>query len=105
MSHTLTQLNENQVQYVKLVIQNYATGGEAVAISELGTDGALGVDGVMLATVPAGQNSLAVPLFPVLSAGKIVLFQFVGGTPTEIPPTTALNANVFGIVHVTGWGA
>src|SRR5579859_2379660 len=98
MSHSLTAFSGN-VYMVKLTIVNYSTGGEAVTPAELG---ATTTDGVVLGQVPANQNSLAVPLFPVLSSGKIVLFQFVSGSPVEIPPTTNLNAVLSAMVHLSG---
>lgn len=82
---------------VLLTIQNYATGGEPVSASEVS---AQSVRGVVMGTVPPTANSLAVPLLPILDGGKIKLFQFSGGSFVEIPPTTALNAQVSAVILV-----
>lgn len=101
MSHTINkQAGFVEIFPLQLTIANYAVGGEAVTAAELGC---LGVNGVILGQVPPGQNSLAVPLFPILSGGKIMLFRFVSGAPVEIAATTALNAVVTAIVFVTAW--
>lgn len=100
MSHTLTRLVLGNLVPLTVVINNYALGGESVLPSEFN---AAGVDGILLAEVPSGQSSLGVPLFPILSGGKVVLYQFVGGSPVEIPATTNLNASVFALVHVTAF--
>lgn len=100
MSHTLSQNAPDILAFVKLTIVNYVAGGEAVNPSEVSMSGV--IDGVIFGTVPAGQNSLAVPLFPLLNAGKVMLFRFVSGAPVEIPPTTALNAIIPCIVKIGG---
>lgn len=102
MSHTLTldaTLNAFPLRLVRVTIVNYVVGGETVTPSEI--DNASTIDGVILGNVPPGQNSLGVPLFPILNAGKIMLFRFVSGVPTEIAATTALNAVVTALVHVS----
>lgn len=99
MSHTTTFSTNNNAGAlipVQLVIQNYTLGGEPVSLADV--PGASSVAGVILGSVPPGQNSLGVPLFPILDAGKIRLFQFTGGSPVEIPTTAALNATVTAIV-------
>lgn len=97
MSHTLTQPGDS-LRFALLNIINYAVGGEQVLPSEVG---AVTVDAVILGTVPPGSNSLNVPLFPILSGGKIMLFRFVAGAPVEIPATTALNAAVPCLIHIS----
>lgn len=101
MSHTISKrASFIEIAPVQLTVVDYVVGGEAVTPAELGC---VGVNGVILGQVPPAQNSLAVPLFPILSAGKIMLFRFVGGLPVEIPATTALNAVLTGILFVTSW--
>jgi hypothetical protein len=100
MSHTLTPTNGLTERWVILTIVNYATGGEPVAPTEI--DGVTAVDAILIGTVPANQNSLGVPLFPVLNSGKIQLFRFVSGSPAEVPPTTGLNAVMPILVHASG---
>jgi hypothetical protein len=56
------------------------------------------LDGLIFGTVPPNQNSLAVPLVPILSSGKIMLYRFVSGVPTEIPTTNALNAVISALI-------
>ena len=99
MSHTFSKLNVEQFVPASLTIIDYTSGGEAVTLNELG---AAGIDGAIFGQVPPAQNSLGVPLFPILNAGKVVLIRFVGGVPTEIPTTVGLNALVFALVHSTG---
>lgn len=106
MSHTLSVSKGTVETVVTLTIQNYTAGGEAVTLAELlalaiTTDPAqtaYGLQAVFFATVPAGQNSLGVPLFPMLSGGNVLLFQFSAGTFVQIPTTSALNAVVNAIV-------
>lgn len=105
MSHVLTQLPESHVIPLTLLIVDYAVGGEAVALSELGPRGVFGVSGVMLAPCPPSQNALAAVLFPILDAGRVKLFRFVSGAPVEIPATAGLNATLFGFVHITAFAA
>lgn len=101
MSHVVTRQDGfPTIAPVQLTIQDYALGGEAVTAAELGC---VGVAGVILATVPPGQNSLAVPLFPILSGGKIMLFRFTAGAPVEIAATVGLNAVITAILFVTKW--
>lgn len=97
MSHSLSFKGPAIPIFGSLTIIDYTAGGEAVAASELPSTNT--IDGVILGTVPAGQNSLASTLFPILSGGKILLFRFVSGSPVEIPTTVALNANIFFIAH------
>ena len=82
-----------------LTIVNYVAGGEVVPPSELPQTNA--VDALIMGTVPPSQNSLGVALFPLLSGGKIMLFRFVSGAPVEISSTTALNAVIPCLVHVS----
>jgi hypothetical protein len=99
MSHTIAPYTSQELRFVLLTIVNYATGGEAVAATEI--PGVTGVDALVMGDVPANQNSLGVPLFPILVSGKIQLFRFTAGAPVEIAPTTGLNAVLPAIVHVT----
>lgn len=95
MSHTIQQTTV-QVTPCTLTIVNYATGGETVSPSEFG--GAASVNGVVLGTIPPGNNSLGVSLFPLLVAGKIKLLQFTAGAFSEIATINALNAVVVGFI-------
>jgi hypothetical protein len=100
MSHTLTAKLNPLFYMVSLTIINYATGGEAVAATELFGPVSPTIQSVIFAQIPAGQNSLGVVLFPVLVGNKVVLFQFSGGSPVEIPPTNNLNASVTALIWV-----
>lgn len=100
MSHSINNFSPSDVtlKVGQLTIVNYTVGGEAVnPLVDLGVSR---IGGAILGTVPAGQNSLAVPLFPILSGGNILLFRFVAGVPTEIPSTTALNAVIPFLVFI-----
>lgn len=103
MSHSNTQLGGNTAIFpARLTIIDYALGGETVLPSEIHPN-ATGVDAVWFATIPASQNSLGVPLFPLLNAGKVMLFRFTSGSPVEIAATTGLNATVSALVHISAW--
>lgn len=101
MSHTLNYVQPNALLIASLVITNYTQGGETVLPTELPNVAA--IDAVFFATVAPGQNSLGVPLFPILSGGAIKLYEFSGGVPVEIPTTTSLNATINAIVHPSIW--
>jgi|SRR5579859_4454889 len=98
MSHTVAPANGDTLRFALLTIVNYAVGGELVSAADVGVSG---VDAVIMGSVPASKNSLGVPLFPILDTGKIRLFQFVSGAPVEIAATTALNAVIPCLVHVS----
>lgn len=98
MSHTVSPPNGNLFEFAMLTIVNYTAGGEPVSASDVGVNG---VDGVFMSPVGTTNNSLGSILFPLLSAGKILLFRFVAGAPVEIPTTVALNALIPVIVHVS----
>lgn len=103
MSHTLASnpiLNTFPLLPVKLTIIDYATGGEVVTPDELGVTT---ISGVIFGTVPAGQNSLGGPLFPLLNAGKVMLFRFTSGSPVEIAATVGLNASITALVFVSAY--
>lgn len=97
MSHTLQAL-PNTGQVYQITIQNYTTGGEQVQSSEIATIASIAA--VIFGQVAPSQNSLGVPLFPILNAGKIMLFQMSGGALSQIPTTSALNAVVNAYVVV-----
>jgi hypothetical protein len=101
MSHSVQTTRSTEFRFVLLTIINYALGGEAVTAADAGID-VTAVDGLILGQVPAGQNSLGVPLFPLFTGGKIMLFRFTAGAPVEIAATNGLNAVVPGIAHVSG---
>ena len=82
---------------ILVTIINYVTGGEAFTAAEFNVPS---ISSVMLGNVSPAQNSLGVPLFPILVGGKVKLFQFVSGAPVEIPTTTALNAVIDAILFV-----
>lgn len=90
MSHTAPTTLPNTGLVYQFTIQNYATGGELVQSSEIATIAT--IQAIIFGQVSPAQNSLGVPLFPVLNAGKIMLFQFSGGVFSQVPATTALNA-------------
>lgn len=98
MSHTISAVNGRNIKFVQVVIVNYATGGESFTAGEFQQESVLGF---VLGQVPASQNSLGAPLFPIFDAGKVKLFQFTAGSPAEIPPTTALNATVSALLYVS----
>lgn len=97
MSHTVQQSSGGTLYFVLITIVNYTNGGEPVAASDI--TGVFAVDGIIMGNVPASANTLGVPLFPILSGGKIVLFQFVSGAPVEIATKTGLNAVIPCLVH------
>lgn len=99
MSHSIQNLVTGRLAPGKLTIVDYVAGGEVVASSEI--PNTVTIDLVFLGTVPATQNSLAVPLFPLLNAGKIMLFRFTAGAPAEVSATVGLNAVVPFLVHVS----
>jgi len=72
-----------------MTIQDYSAGGESISLSEIE---ATQLDGVVFGNCGPTQNSLSSLLIPVLISGKVMLFRFVSGVPTEIPPTIGLNA-------------
>ena len=90
MSHTPPVALPPTGQVYQFTIQNYTTGGELVQSSEIATIAS--IQAVIFGQVPPGQNSLGVTLWPLLSGGKVQLFQFSGGTFVQVPTTTALNA-------------
>jgi hypothetical protein len=98
MSHTINQLNNNLCFFVSFTIVNYVAGGESVLPTEFPAP-ITQIDAVVFGTVPATGNSLATPLLPLLEGGKVKLIRWVGGVPTEIPTTNALNATVWAVVH------
>ena len=100
MSHTLQIFGPAFLLPCSLTIINYAVGGELVSPSEVASPS--GVNMVLLGTCPPTQNSLGVPLFPVLSAGKIMLFRFTSGSPVEIGATTSLNAVIPVMIQAPG---
>ena len=95
MSHTNAVHQEQQVRLIQTTVNNYVSGGETYTAAEFNVDAVLGL---LFGTVPASANSLSVPLFPVLDGGKIKLFQFVSGTPTEIATTSGLNAVITALI-------
>lgn len=101
MSHSIANNNPSHIAYVRVTIINYTTGGETVLSSEVLPGDLSTIDSVIFGTVPPGQNSLGVPLFPVLLGGKVALFQFTAGVPGEIPTTANLNAVVPCLVHLS----
>lgn len=89
MSHSVQSTSPN-VQYAVVTIINYAVGGEQFSIADFPS--ILSIVSALPGQVAASANSLGVPLFPVLNAGKVKLYQFTAGAPVEIPATSALNA-------------
>lgn len=98
MSHTDSPANGDALKFLLLTVVNYTAGGEPVTANDAGVKA---VDAVFFGTVPASQNTLAVPLFPLLDGGNIKLFQFVSGSPVEIATKVGLNAVIPCIVHVS----
>jgi|SRR5215467_899142 len=99
MSHTLARQGPDILQFVRLTIVDYPTGGETVLPSEFQSSS---IEGVIFGTCPPGQNSLGVLLFPVIAGGKVQLFQFVGGSPQQIAATVGLNALFPAMVKIGG---
>lgn len=97
MSHTIDPVSGSNLRFVQPTIVDYVTGGESFTAAEFQVEQILGV---LLGEVPANQNSLGVPLFPLLNAGKVQLFRFVGGAPVQIPSTVGLNAVVPAILCI-----
>lgn len=98
MSHSVQSIERGmEILLVSATIVNYVAGGEQLTALEISAGP---IRSVLFGTVPAAQNSLGVPLFPLLVGGKITLFRFVSGSPVEIPPTVALNAVVTALVLV-----
>jgi len=94
MSHTVTTSvspNQSGIAIFTATIVNYVSGGEQFAASDFRVTSILNV---IMGNVPASANSLGVPLFPILDAGKVRLFQFTAGAPVEIATTTGLNAAI-----------
>lgn len=98
MSHSITAEGGTNVSFVIVTILNYVSGGEAFTAAEFNLTK---INGFILGQVGPGSNSLGVPLFPVVDGGKVKLFQFVGGAPTEIPTTNNLNAAVPALLYAT----
>jgi hypothetical protein len=96
MSHTIVQ-NNSTLKALTVAIPNYTVGGETFTFADFGiatfaTSLAQMNGGLLLGQVPPNQNSLGVVLFPVWTGTTLKLFQFVSGSPVEIPTTSALNA-------------
>jgi|ERR1700675_1104100 len=96
MSHSVQQSWTNGIGVV-LTILNYTLGGEAVSAVEVGTST---ISGVIMGIVSPNDNSLGVPLLPVLVSGKILLYRFVTNAFAEVPTTTALNAKISAVILV-----
>ena len=94
MSHTLS-LSRSGTVCGTLTVTSYTVGGEPVSLSEFTTAGSIAaLQGLIMGTVPPGQNSLALPLMPVLSGSNILLFKATSSGFVEIPTTSGLNAVV-----------
>lgn len=99
MSHTIAQQGPDLLKFVKLTIVDYPTGGETVLPSELNSGA---IEGVIFGSVPPNQNSLGAHLFAAVAGGKVQIFQFVGGSPQQIPATPGLNATFPCLIKVGG---
>ena len=86
-----------------LTIINYVTGGVSVPVSAVPQ--AAAIDVFLLGTVPAGANTLGVPLFAIENSatGAIELWEITGGVLQQIPATTNLNAKIMVAFHVSQW--
>ena len=86
-----------------LTIINYVTGGVSVPLSAVPQ--AAAIDVFLLGTVPAGANSLGVPLFAIENSatGAIELWEITGGVFQQIPATNNLNAKIMVAFHVSQW--
>jgi hypothetical protein len=86
-----------------LTIINYVTGGVSVPLSAVPQ--AAAIDVFLLGTVPAGANSLGVPLFAIENSatGAIELWEITGGVLQQIPATNNLNAMIMVAFHVSQW--
>ena len=90
MSHSVQNAGSTNMKYALVTIINYTQGGEQFTVADFPS--VLVIVSALPGQVAASANSLGVPLFPVLDGGKVKLYEFVSGSPTEIPTTTALNA-------------
>lgn len=98
MSHTLTR-NQSTIIPVTITIPAYVSGGESFTAADAALLGISGApSGVHFATVPADQNSLAVPLFPIWDGNILRLFQFTGGNPAQIATNANLDAVISALV-------
>lgn len=99
MSHTLRKVNLGNTALAEVVIIDYATGGEAFTLVELGLTGAL-QSVLFLKTYNASPN-----INPALVGGKVVLLGAETTDPhsinPEIAPTVGLNFPFVAIVHGT----
>jgi len=94
MSHSIAHTATGSAPY-QITIPNYTSGGETFAAADFQVGA---IVGALLGNVPSNQNSLGVPLFPILFGATVKLFQFVSGAPVEIPTTPNLNATFLAIV-------
>lgn len=95
MSHTISTriVSSAAIGYAKVVIVDYAAGGETFSNPALEFNVGQ-ILGVVLGTVHPSQNSLGTALFPILNGNKVQLYRLVSGVPAEIPTTAALNATI-----------
>lgn len=103
MSHTLQLVSHDtgSLTVVKVTIIDYAVGGEPFALTEF-HGGANPLDVIVFQIVAPAQNSLGKFLWPLLSAGKVLLVQQnASNVLGEIPATVGLNAVISAIVHWT----
>jgi hypothetical protein len=81
--------SSNNIRWATVTIINYVAGGESFSVADFDV---LTIISAIPGQVAASQNSLGVPLFPVLDGGKVKLYRFTSGAPVEIATTANLNA-------------
>lgn len=100
MSHTLRKTNLGNSAFCIVTIVDYAVGGEAFTLAELGLTGSLqNIYFIRSDVFPAQQ-----PLYPVFQGGKVVLSMSdtsQTGDVREMPATTGLNFNFLALVQGT----
>lgn len=93
MSHTLRKTNLGNSAFCQVVIVDYATGGEAFTLAELGLTGSV----VNIFFIQADVFPNQQPLYPVFSGGKVFL-SYKPDQVQEILPTTGLNFTFLALV-------
>jgi len=95
MSHTLRKINLGNTALAEVIIVDYAAGGEAFTLAELGLTG--GVQSIVfLKTYDANPN-----IQPRLVGNKVQLLDLTqpDGTMPEITPQVGINFPLVALVH------
>jgi hypothetical protein len=102
MSHSLgNPTGAMMLQPVTII--DYRAGGELLsdAGNIFGLTASAAAGYMVQGTIAASQNSLGVVLFPTFTNFVLRLYQMSGGSLTEIPNTTGLNA-IFNLLVKAG---